>query len=183
MSDLTDAWLAFFCALKIPVVISPKRYRINNHGDLFMPHFELPTFHLFVHVVPEATDEIIEVCQEFCWAFGAIFLGVGLPGSPDNRLFCWDTTDSSGGTIDHERVQLWASDDSKILFMLEDQPHERSYWCDPAMSQELPVLRHYRGWARASVDGHDFEVPTGVLRSRGHDVLTTAISNARSWMT
>lgn len=182
--DLTDAWLAFFEALKIPVVISPIRYLLGTGGPAFMPDFELPTYHLHVKVTPREPDErLIGECMAFRWAVGAILLGVGLPGSPYNRLYCWDTTDSSGGIADHEHVQLTASDTQRLVFAIEDLPLERSYWCDPAMTHELPVLRHQGGWIRACADGHDFEVPVGVLRSRGHDVIMAAIAEARRAVT
>jgi hypothetical protein len=176
--DMTAAWVTFLDAMRIPYTVCQKAYHLN--GRVFLPELELFSLNLFIKLSPEEPGpDLIADCQAFRWAVGAIFLGVGLPGSPHNRLFCWDTVEDNAGISDHARVMLGATDDARMLFIAEDHPIERAYWCDAACTQELPVLRHWQGWARAKVDGHDFEVPLGVLRSRGGDRFMEAVCEAR----
>ena len=100
----------FFDELGLDWVYEPEGYHLHN-GDLYLPDFYIRDIGMFVEIKgdhPNKTE--IDRCMWLADGSGqAVFLAVGLPLENPGTLFCWDMTDSSGGSYEGSASIVWPS--------------------------------------------------------------------------
>ena len=108
-SRLEARWAVFFDALGIEWEYEPEGYLLDN-GERYLPDFYLPNDNLYIEVKGvHPNDQYIKMLEKFGDDSGkAVLLVVGLPDKGDHNLYCYDSTDSNGGTGWHE-VQLMSN--------------------------------------------------------------------------
>jgi hypothetical protein len=109
-------WAVFFDASDIPWEYEREGFRLKT-GQWYLPDFWLPTWNCFVEIKgEEPPEEAIEKCRALRdESDKPVLLIVGTPGyqsvkTPEGydvnaykvTLFCWDLSDSSGGTSEWE---------------------------------------------------------------------------------
>jgi len=100
-SRLEARWAVFFDKAGIPYEYEPEGFVLNG-GTYYLPDFYLPWFNCYVEIKPnikEAIDKGEEKCIQLFRTHGECItmLCVGEPMLDDMRIYCCDTTDSSGG--------------------------------------------------------------------------------------
>src|ERR1051326_2972200 len=98
-SRLEARWAVFFDALGLEWQYEPEGYHLAN-GEMYLPDFWLPRPGLFVEVKGDnPTKEEMDRCMWLAdGSQKAALLVSGLPLEKVSHVFCWDLTDSSGGS-------------------------------------------------------------------------------------
>lgn len=99
-SRLEARWAVFFDALGVKYEYEPEGFNLN--GTCYLPDFFLQEFDVYVEIKPD-NQQMISKGDEMCSLFRdctgrAIILCVDDPVNAEITLYCWDTTEDSGGS-------------------------------------------------------------------------------------
>ena len=99
-SRLEARWAVFFDQAGIPYQYEPEGFDLEELG-YYLPDFYLPWFDAYVEIKPEGSSQLEEASQKlkklFEGSLHSVLLCVGDPANNDMRIYCNDTTESSGG--------------------------------------------------------------------------------------
>jgi hypothetical protein len=122
-SRLEARWAVFFDALKLAWDYEPEGYELPTKKWMtddpkdpgievvhrYLPDFYIRDCEMFVEIKGSTpTPDEFGKCSELAQQSGkAVLVCWGLPYENPNYLYCWDTTDSSGGSFDTWGSFLW----------------------------------------------------------------------------
>lgn len=176
-------WAVFFDNANIRYQYEPEGYELSD-GTKYLPDFYLSDFGIFVEIKPllegvepdekQATyRKQEELCRKFRDEVGSILLMRGVPWNDVwGQLYCFDLTDSSGGTFEGSAIFVNACEYSyegcDPILLVNDQRQDRTLFLDTAyekMNKKVcnasMVLDYHKGYAMNMVlcDMYDFYDP------------------------
>lgn len=141
-SRLEARWAVFFDAMGEPWEYEKEGYDLD--GTPYLPDFFLPGMNCFVEIkgVTPTAEELrkAELLRDGSGFAVAVFYG--LPTENKGRLYCWDISDSSGGSSEWD-VFLCNTAEGDLAFGLPERWRDRSFLADAAMAFYLPTQFGY----------------------------------------
>ncbi len=133
-------WAVFFDAMGIPWEYEREGFDLGKHG-LYLPDFWLSDWKVHLEVKGQpATEHEQEKCRALRDATGrAVLLVHGPIGREERTVFCWDLSDSSGGSSE------WPFDFGMIshhphdtpVFFISETNANRSHFADHAFQETI----------------------------------------------
>ena len=140
-------WAVFFDNANIRYQYEPEGYELSD-GTKYLPDFYLSDFGIFVEIKPllkgVEPDEMQatyrkqeELCRKFRDEVGSILLMRGVPWDDVwGQLFCFDLTDSSGGTFEGSARFVNACEYNHEgcdpILLVNERRQDRTLFLDPA---------------------------------------------------
>lgn len=125
-SRLEARWAVFFDKLGINYEYESEGYELSD-GTRYLPDFYLPEEHVFIEIKGEyPTEEYKKMLGVFAESTGdALLLISGSPGKQVMELYCYDSTESTGGNgwNDIKGLSLVRG----LLLFHVDDAHKRVY--------------------------------------------------------
>ena len=124
-SRLEARWAVFFDYLNIGYQYEPEGFVLHDETH-YLPDFYLQDFGMYIEVKPKELDESEEKkCENLmCLCGKPVVALVGMPGTyhidmgdSDGVVFCWDMSDSSAGSSNHEFSFLWDNTAGLVLIV------------------------------------------------------------------
>lgn len=125
-SRLEARWAVFFDALGLSWEYEPEGYVLADNQH-YLPDFRIKDCGMFVEVKGERPDDTeVRRCAMLADQTGkATLLVHGLPGENPADLFCWDLTDSSGGSFQDRVTFIWPASCEAEVFTHSDTRVDR----------------------------------------------------------
>lgn len=168
-SRLEARWAVFFDAAGIEYQYETEGFVLQD-GTRYLPDFYLPWFNCYVEIKPKVKKKIESgerMCKQLFRDHGdcVTMLCVGDPLNNDMRIFCCDTTDSSGGENWFEASfseGTWWEDDcgehgtskhwiSLIAETSRDRQFFTSDWKPASVSQSYRMIAQRNDFTHAKI--------------------------------
>lgn len=135
-SRLEARWAVFFDAMGIPWEYEREGYDLGQNG-LYLPDFWLPKWRVHLEVKGAwATEDEKQKCRALRDASErAVMLVSGPINNFDSLIFCWDSTDSSGGSS--EWMFRFGHTTHPFYFVSDDSGRERDVYADSVMQEKI----------------------------------------------
>jgi len=149
---LEARWAHFFSVAGIPFIYEMEAFDLSKDGsgDFFQPSFWLPSLRVWLQVTDsEPTSEEVRKMESLLGGWDgefeeqwAVAFGIGEPRYGDLRVYCFDSTDSSGGYLWWEECE-WCHGPLGYKIMTQNGREDRGYFPESICSEHDGVDPEY----------------------------------------